>query len=81
MKRETILAQLKRTVGYHESDDKAEYEKGAGMAFDACLLIHEQVTKNQSREIHRLNAELSQIKRVVGQFGNLVKSVLEEGEC
>ena len=80
MKRETIIAQLKRTVGYHESDDKTEYEKGAGMAIDACVVIHEQVAKNQSREIHRLNAELSQIKRVVGQFGNLVKSVLEENE-
>jgi hypothetical protein len=75
-----MINSLKNTVGYNESDNKAEYLKGAGMALDKALLCHELVIGNQSRAIHSLKAELSQIKRVVGQFGNLVKSVLEEAE-
>lgn len=80
MEKEKVIAQLMNTVGYNESDHRTEYLKGAGMAFDKCDVEFALLKSNTSTTIFQLEKELEQIKRVISQFGNLVKNVRKENE-
>lgn len=80
MNKESILNQLKNTVGYHESDNKVEYLKGAGMAIDKCVDLHELVCQNKNNHIDNLEDELTRIKKTLWHFDELIRRVRNEND-
>lgn len=62
MEKEKVIAQLMNTVGYNESDDKAEFLKGAGMAFDKCDVEYALLKSGTSTTIFQRDKELDEVK-------------------
>ena len=73
-----IINELKRTVGYNESDDKTEYLKGAGMAIDKCMAEYTEVVSGKNRTIDNQDTQLSKVKQTIGEFDALLRSSREQ---
>lgn len=73
MLQEKFLTQIKRTVGYAESENKSEFLKGAEVAFNILSAAHKKSSDSKDRIIEKTNEAWRDVHDDICKLSEIIK--------